>query len=119
MSTTKIQRFALRDRLLATGGTLSVTAVGMNFDFTPEQRRLRKTVHDFVERKAPKAYARELEGTRGVSRASWPKRSPRPGLNGIGIPEEFGGEGGDIIDQVIVMRGAVALAGRARAGCGA
>jgi acyl-CoA dehydrogenase len=75
---------------------------GMSFDFSPEQRMLRKTVHDFVERKAPKAYSRELEG-REEYPAELAKRIAAAGLNGIGIPEELGGEGGDIVDQVIVM----------------
>src|SRR3954451_4369787 len=75
---------------------------GMSFDFTPEQRMLRKTVHDFVERKLPKAYARELEGKEEYP-AELAARIAKAGLNGIGIPEELGGEGGDLLDQVIVM----------------
>jgi acyl-CoA dehydrogenase len=76
--------------------------VSLAFDFSAEQRMLRKTVHDFVERKVPKAYARELEG-REEYPAELARRIARAGLNGIGIPEELGGEGGDIVDQVIVM----------------
>jgi acyl-CoA dehydrogenase len=74
----------------------------VTFDFSPEQRLLRKTVHDFVERKLPKAYARELEG-REEYPAELAERIARAGLNGIGIPEDLGGEGGDLVDQVIVM----------------
>ena len=70
--------------------------------FTDEQRMLRKSRADFVERKVPKAFARELEG-REEYPAELAKRIAKAGLNGIGIPEELGGEGGDIIDQVIVM----------------
>ena len=74
---------------------------GLNFDFTPEQRRLRKTVRQFVERECPKQLAREAE-----LETEFPQeianRIAEAGLNGIGIPEEFGGEGGDLIDQVIV-----------------
>lgn len=84
---------------------MSATAVapgGLSFDFTPEQRMLRKTVHDFVERDAPKAYARELEMSEEYP-AELARRIAAAGLNGIGIPEELGGEGGDILDQVIVM----------------
>ena len=73
----------------------------MNFDFTPEQRRLRKMVRDFVERECPKPVARAAE-----EQAEFPQaiadRIAAAGLNGIGIPEEFGGEGGDLIDLVIV-----------------
>jgi alkylation response protein AidB-like acyl-CoA dehydrogenase len=83
-----------------------VTAIeappGLSFDFTPEQRMLRKTVHDFVEKRLPKPFARELEA-REEYPAELAKRIAKAGLNGIGIPEELGGEGGDLIDQVIVM----------------
>src|SRR3954453_22744 len=75
---------------------------GMSFDFTPERRMLRKTVHDFVEKRLPKAFSRELEG-REEYPAELAERIAKAGLNGIGIPEELGGEGGDLIDQVIVM----------------
>ena len=74
----------------------------MNFDATREQQRLRRMVRDFVERECPKAYARELEMSEDYP-AELAKRIGRAGLNGIGIPEALGGEGGDIIDQVIVM----------------
>src|SRR3954471_21072737 len=74
---------------------------GLSFDFTDDQRRLRKTVRAFVERECPKALARaaELETEFPQEIA---ERIAGAGLNGIGIPEEFGGEGGDLIDQVIV-----------------
>ena len=74
----------------------------MNFDATREQQMLRRMVRDFVERECPKAYARELEMSEDYP-AELARRIGRAGLNGIGIPEALGGEGGDIIDQVIVM----------------
>jgi alkylation response protein AidB-like acyl-CoA dehydrogenase len=74
----------------------------VNFDATREQQMLRRMVRDFVERECPKAYARELELSEDYP-AELAKRIARAGLNGIGIPEELGGQGGDIIDQVIVM----------------
>jgi acyl-CoA dehydrogenase len=74
----------------------------VTFDFSAEQRMLRRTVHDFVERELPKAYARELEGKEEYP-AELAERIAKAGLNGIGIPEELGGEGGDLLDQAIVM----------------
>ncbi len=74
----------------------------MNFDATREQQRLRRMVRDFVERECPKSYARELEMSEDYP-AELARRIGQAGLNGIGIPESLGGEGGDIIDQVIVM----------------
>jgi len=80
----------------------AAVAQGLSFDFTPEQKLLRKMVRDFVERDAPKAYAREAEASEEFP-AELARRIAAAGLNGIGIPEEHGGQGGDIIDQVIVM----------------
>jgi acyl-CoA dehydrogenase len=74
----------------------------VNFDATREHQMLRRMVRDFVERECPKAYARELELSEEYP-AELARRIGRAGLNGIGIPEALGGEGGDIIDQVIVM----------------
>jgi acyl-CoA dehydrogenase len=83
--------------------TATATAAGgLCFDFNREQKMLRKMVRDFVERECPKPVARELEGKEEFP-AALARRIAEAGLNGIGIPEEHGGEGGDIIDQVIVM----------------
>ena len=73
----------------------------MDFGFTDEQRMLREMVVDFVERECPKPVARELEAS-GEYPAQLAAAIARAGLNGIGVPEEFGGQGGDIIDQCIV-----------------
>jgi acyl-CoA dehydrogenase len=73
----------------------------MNFDLTREQRALRKMVHDFVERECPKPVARAAEEA-GEFPQAIADSIARAGLNGIGIPEEYGGEGGDLLDQVIV-----------------
>lgn len=74
---------------------------GLNFDFTDEQEMLREMVHDFVERECPKLVARDLEMGEDYP-AELAQRIADVGLHGVGIPEEYGGQGGDIIDQVIV-----------------
>jgi alkylation response protein AidB-like acyl-CoA dehydrogenase len=74
---------------------------GLAFDLTDEQRMLRATVHDFVERECPKPIARQIEAA-GEYPTELGRKIAAAGLSGIGIPEEFGGQGGDIIDQVIV-----------------
>ena len=76
-------------------------ASGVDFGFTDEQRMLREMVVDFVERECPKPVARELEAS-GEYPAQLAAAIARAGLNGIGVPEAFGGQGGDIIDQCIV-----------------
>jgi acyl-CoA dehydrogenase len=74
---------------------------GLCFDFTDEQDMLREMVRDFVERECPKLAARDLEAA-GEYPAELAAKIATAGLNGIGVPEEFGGQGGDILDQVIV-----------------
>jgi acyl-CoA dehydrogenase len=77
------------------------TAEGLGFDLTDEQKMLREMVHDFVEREFPKNVARDLEASHEFP---WKlvKRMGETGLYGIGVPEEYGGQGGDVLDQTFV-----------------
>ena len=76
----------------------------MNFDFDEQQVLFRKTIHDWVEREAPKSWARELERDEShFPYALWDKFSAA-GFHAIGIPEEYGGQGGDILTQMILAR---------------
>lgn len=70
-------------------------------DLTDEQRALRDMVRDFVERECPKPVARELEAATEFPEAL-AGRIAAAGLNGIGIPEEYGGQGGGLVEQTIV-----------------
>jgi len=74
---------------------------GLSFDYAPEQRMLYEMIHAFVEKECPKSLARKLE-----AQADFPRELFRTigaaGLYGIGIPEEYGGQGGGIEEQVIV-----------------
>jgi alkylation response protein AidB-like acyl-CoA dehydrogenase len=74
---------------------------GLNFAFTDEQEALRSMVHEFVERECPKPVARQLEES-GVWPTDLYRRMAEADLTGIGIPEEYGGQGGGIIEQMIV-----------------
>lgn len=70
------------------------------------------TVRDWVDREAPKAYARELE----IKESEYPfelwDKMTAAGFHGVGIAEEYGGQGGDILTQVQLGRGlARSLAG--------
>jgi acyl-CoA dehydrogenase len=76
-------------------------SLGLSFDFTDEQEMLRAMVRDFVERECPKLVARDLEAA-GEYPAELAAKIAAAGLCGIGVPEELGGQGGDIIDQAIV-----------------
>ena len=77
----------------------------MDFELTEEQEDFRRTVHDWVEREAPKEWARELERDEfHFPHALWDKFTAA-GFHGIGLPEEYGGQGGDILTQMILARG--------------
>jgi alkylation response protein AidB-like acyl-CoA dehydrogenase len=69
-------------------------------------------VRDWVEREAPKSYARTLElDERTYPLELWQKMTDA-GFHGVGIDEAYGGQGGDIRAQVALGRGlARSLAG--------
>jgi alkylation response protein AidB-like acyl-CoA dehydrogenase len=77
------------------------TSTGLNFDLAPEQQLFRETMHDLVQREFPKDWCREVEAREDFPWDLWEKISEN-GLHGIGVAEEYGGQGGGIIEQVIV-----------------
>jgi acyl-CoA dehydrogenase len=79
----------------------SELAPGLNFEFSDDQRRFRKTMRDFADRELSKDYCREVEARESFPHDLWKKLADL-GLHGIGIPEEYDGEGGTIIEQMIV-----------------
>ncbi|GLZ50187.1 acyl-CoA dehydrogenase [Actinomycetospora sp. NBRC 106375] len=77
----------------------------MDFELTEQQELFRKTVRDWVDREAPKEWARELEADEhAFPHVLWDKFSAA-GFHGIGLPEEYGGQGGDVMTQMILARG--------------
>jgi acyl-CoA dehydrogenase len=76
----------------------------MDFELSEEQALFRKTMHEWVEREIPKSLARQWEADEfNYPEELWDRMS-RMSLHAIGIPEEYGGQGGDVITQVIVAR---------------
>ena len=76
----------------------------MNFAFTEEQEELRKTVRSFLENKSSEAAVREqMETEGGVDAAVWSQMGDQMGLQGLAIPEEFGGSGFTFIELGIVL----------------
>jgi len=69
---------------------------GLSFDLTGEQEQRRRMVRDFAERECPKDVARRLEAAEDFPE-DLGRRIVKGGLNGIGIPEEYGGQGGDLL----------------------
>ena len=84
----------------------------MDFEPTDEMRMFGDMVRDWVEREAPKNYARALElRDEEYPVELWDKMT-EAGFHAIAIDEEYGGQGGDIFTQVELGRGlARSLAG--------
>ena len=76
----------------------------MNFAFTDEQDELRKIVRAFLEAKSPESAVREqMETEDGFDPAVWAQMAEQMGLQGLHIPEEFGGSGFSYVELGIVL----------------
>src|SRR5713101_4473753 len=76
----------------------------MNFAFSEEQEELRRTVRQFLESKSPETEVRRLmETTEGFDPAVWKQMGQELGLQGLAIPEEYGGQGFTFIELGIVL----------------
>ena len=71
---------------------------------TEEQAELRASVRRFLADRAPISAVRELmETTDGVDTSVWRQAGEQLGLQGIAIPEEYGGAGFSFAEQAIVL----------------
>jgi alkylation response protein AidB-like acyl-CoA dehydrogenase len=76
----------------------------VNFTFSHEQDELQATIRRFCEQKSPSAEVRRLmETPEGYDEAVWKQMAQELGLQGIAIPEEYGGQGFSFIELGIVM----------------
>lgn len=73
----------------------------MNFDTLPEHELLRDSIRNFLDAELPEPTIREYDRARKIPRSLWPKLAAQ-GWIGIGVPEEYGGAGGDLMQGVIV-----------------
>ena len=86
----------------------------MDFELSEEHLAFKEAVRKWVEKEAPKAWARELErDEHHYPFELWQKFS-EAGFHGIGIKEEYGGQGGDIVMQMILGRELARTLGRSR-----
>ncbi len=76
----------------------------MNFDLTEEQHLFRESVRKWVVNECPKDWCRDLERREHEYPQELWDRLTRAGFHGVGIPEEYGGLGGDIITQALFAR---------------
>ena len=76
----------------------------MNFAFTEEQDELRNTIRAFLEAKSPESAVREqMETEAGYDQAVWSQMAEQMGLQGLHIPEEYGGSGFSYVELGIVL----------------
>jgi acyl-CoA dehydrogenase len=88
----------------------------MDFGFTEEQRLLRDSMREFVNKEIKGEYARDLDEDPSkmfIDDAMWQKIKDL-GIFSASVPEEYGGIGGSFMDDVIIAeefaRGSVAVA---------
>jgi alkylation response protein AidB-like acyl-CoA dehydrogenase len=76
----------------------------LNFAFSEEQDQLRDAVRKFLEAKSPEAEVRRLmETTEGYDPAVWSQMANELGLQGLHIPEAYGGQGFSWVELGIVL----------------
>jgi len=76
----------------------------VNFAFSEEQEELRKVVRQFLDSKSSEAAVREqMDTEQGYDEAVWKQMADQLGLQGLVIPEEFGGSGYGFIELVVVL----------------
>lgn len=76
----------------------------MNFGFSAEQEELRAVVRRFLEEKSPESEVRRLMATaEGYDPAVWSQMANELALQGLAIPEEFGGQGFGPVELYVVF----------------
>ena len=76
----------------------------MNFAFSEEQEELRRIVRQFLETKSSEAAVREqMETEAGYDTAVWSQMAEQMGLQGLIVPEEFGGSGYSYVELIVVL----------------
>ena len=76
----------------------------MDFAFSDEQEEFRSTLRRFFEEKAPSTEVRRLmETSEGYDPAVWKQMAEELGLQGVHLPEEYGGQGFGFLELGIVL----------------
>jgi len=74
----------------------------LNFDFTEEQEKMRKNVRKFWAEEVPNEYGRHIDETKEFPADLWQKIADQ-GWLGFPFPKEYGGGGGTIVDQALLL----------------
>src|SRR5699024_955857 len=76
----------------------------VNFAFNDEQEELRRTVRAFLEAKSSETDVREqMDTENGFDPAVWQQMGEQMGLQGLVIPEEYGGSGYGYIELIVIL----------------
>jgi alkylation response protein AidB-like acyl-CoA dehydrogenase len=76
----------------------------VNFAFSPEQEEFRQSLRRFLADKSPAAEVRRLmETDAGYDPQVWKQLADQLGLQGLAIPEEFGGTGASLVELGIAF----------------
>ncbi len=76
----------------------------MDFAFSEEQEEFRETLRRCLEEKSPSSEVRRLMETRdGFDRGVWKQMAGELGLQGLHIPESYGGQGFGFLELGIVL----------------
>jgi alkylation response protein AidB-like acyl-CoA dehydrogenase len=76
----------------------------VDFELAEEYRAFRDVAQRWVDAELPKAWSRELErDEHNYPFALWDKFT-EAGFHGVGIAEEYGGQGGDVMMQMLLAR---------------
>lgn len=76
----------------------------MNFAFSEDQDTLRETVRKFLESKSSEEAVREqMETENGFDANVWSQMANEMGLQGLAIPEEYGGQGFSFVELGVVL----------------
>ena len=84
-------------------GSIDMDDQGYRFALSEEQGLLREALRDFVDRRLPKDFCQEVEARTEFPRDLW-DRLTEADVHGVGISEEYGGQGGGIIEQTVVAQ---------------
>ncbi|HEY9091337.1 acyl-CoA dehydrogenase family protein [Parasphingorhabdus sp.] len=82
----------------------SAGATSMNLELPEEHRAFKDMVDSFVAAELPKDWARELERKEHEYPFELWDKFTKAGFHGLGIDEEYGGIGGDILMQMTLAR---------------
>ncbi len=74
----------------------------MDYAFTREQERIRSSIREFLSKECPKEYIRRIDEEKEYPLELY-KKMAELGWLGLSVPEKYGGVGGNIIDQTLMI----------------